>query len=111
MPFGIPTLTGVFIPVLVVIAVLLYSFRVLREYERAVVFMLGRLWRVKGPGLVILVPVIQQMVRVDLRTRVFDVPPQDGISRDNVSGKVNAVLYFRVVDPERAIVQVEHFYE
>ncbi len=86
------------------------SFRILREYERGVVFQLGRFWRVKGPGLVLVLPVIQQMVRVDLRTLVFDVPPQDVISRDNVSVKVNAVLYFRVVDPERAIIQVEDFF-
>jgi regulator of protease activity HflC (stomatin/prohibitin superfamily) len=83
----------------------------LREYERAVVFLLGRLWKVKGPGLVIIIPVVQQMVRVDLRTRVFDVPPQDVISRDNVSVRVNAVVYYRVLDPEKAIIQVEHFDE
>jgi len=86
-------------------------FRVLREYERGVVFMLGRFYKVKGPGLIIVVPVLQQMVRVDLRTVVMDVPPQDVISRDNVSVKVNAVLYFRVVDPERAIIQVENYLE
>jgi len=85
--------------------------RVLREYERGVVFMLGRFYKVKGPGLVIVVPVLQQMVRVDLRTVVMDVPPQDVISRDNVSVQVNAVLYFRVVDPERAIIQVENYLE
>jgi regulator of protease activity HflC (stomatin/prohibitin superfamily) len=98
-------------PIIVVVALLLYSFRIMREYERAVVFQLGRLWKVKGPGLVILVPLIQQMVRVDLRTRVLDVPPQDVISRDNVSVRVNAVVYYRVLDPEKAIVQVEHFGE
>ncbi|WP_018311667.1 slipin family protein [Cupriavidus sp. UYPR2.512] len=87
------------------------SIRVLREYERGVVFMLGRFWRVKGPGLVLLIPAVQQMVRVDLRTVVMDVPPQDVISRDNVSVKVNAVVYFRVVDPERAIIQVANFLE
>lgn len=87
------------------------SFRVLREYERGVVFMLGRFWRVKGPGLVLLIPAVQQMVRVDLRTVVMDVPPQDVISRDNVSVKVNAVVYFRVVDPERSIIQVANFLE
>ncbi len=75
------------------------SLRILREYERGVVFQLGRFWKVKGPGLVILIPGIQQMVRIDLRTVVIDVPSQDVISRDNVSVKVNAVLYFRVVDP------------
>ncbi len=87
------------------------SIRILREYERGVVFMLGRFWRVKGPGLVIIVPGIQQMVRVDLRTVVMDVPSQDVISRDNVSVKVNAVVYFRVVDPQKAIIQVESFME
>jgi len=106
-----PAISGILIPVLVVIAILFYALRILREYERGVVFMLGRFWKVKGPGLVIVIPFIQQIVRVDLRTRVFDVPPQDVISRDNVSVKVNAVLYFRVVDPERAILQVEHFFD
>lgn len=85
--------------------------RVLREYERGVVFQLGRFWGVKGPGLIIIIPVLQQMVRVDLRTIVLDVPTQDVISRDNVSVKVNAVLYFRVVDPEKAIIQVANFLE
>lgn len=84
-------------------------FRILREYERGVVFQLGRFWKVKGPGLIIIIPGIQQMVRVDLRTVVLDVPTQDVISRDNVSVKVNAVLYFRVMDPQRAIIQVEDF--
>jgi len=97
----------------VVVAILLVlvatSIRILREYERGVVFMLGRFWKVKGPGLVLLVPVVQQMVRVGLRTVVLDVPPQDVITRDNVSVKVNAVVYFRVVDPEKAIIQVERF--
>jgi regulator of protease activity HflC (stomatin/prohibitin superfamily) len=95
--------------VLVPLFLILASLRIMREYERAVVFMLGRFWKVKGPGLIILLPVIQQMVRVDLRTRVFDVPEQDVISRDNVSVKVNAVVYFRVIDSERAIIQVEDF--
>ena len=94
---------------LLVLTLLASMFRVLREYERGVVFQLGRFWKVKGPGLVILVPVIQQMVRVDLRTIVLDVPTQDVISRDNVSVKVNAVVYLRVVDPEKAIIQVEQF--
>jgi regulator of protease activity HflC (stomatin/prohibitin superfamily) len=97
------------IPIAVIVIILFYSFRILREYERAVVFQLGRLWKVKGPGLVIIVPVLQQMVRVDLRTRLLDVPPQDVISRDNVTVRVNAVVYYRVVDPEKAIVQVERF--
>jgi regulator of protease activity HflC (stomatin/prohibitin superfamily) len=85
--------------------------RILREYERGVVFQLGRFWKVKGPGLVILVPAIQQMVRVDLRMVVMAIPSQDVITRDNVSVKVNAVLYFRVIDPERAVIQVERFLE
>jgi len=96
-------------PVLVVLFILMASIRILREYERGVVFMLGRFYRVKGPGLIIVIPVIQQIERVDLRTRVFDVPPQDVISRDNVSVKVNAVVYYRVIDPEKAIIQVEDY--
>ncbi|BDB25054.1 slipin family protein [Cupriavidus sp. P-10] len=107
MAFGISFGGFIFLLALLVIM----SFRVLREYERGVVFMLGRFWRVKGPGLVLLIPAVQQMVRVDLRTVVMDVPPQDVISRDNVSVKVNAVVYFRVVDPERAIIQVANFLE
>jgi len=96
--------------VLVLVALLLAnSLRILREYQRGVVFQLGRFWRVKGPGLVILIPGIQQMVRIDLRIVVVDIPSQDVISRDNVTLKVNAVLYFRVVDPERAVIQVENF--
>jgi regulator of protease activity HflC (stomatin/prohibitin superfamily) len=87
------------------------SIKILREYERGVVFFLGRFDKVKGPGLIFVVPPIQQMVRVDLRTRVFDVPPQDVISRDNVSVKVSAVVYFRVVDPQHAIIQVANFIE
>ena len=93
------------------IAVAASLFRVLREYERGVIFMLGRFYKVKGPGLIIIIPVLQQMVRVDLRTVVMDVPTQDVISRDNVSVQVNAVIYFKVVDPERAIIQVENFLE
>ncbi len=101
--------TTVFIVIL--IAMLLFTaIRILREYERGVVFQLGRFWKVKGPGLIILIPGIQQMVKVDLRTVVMDVPPQDVISRDNVSVKVNAVVFFRVIDPQRAIIQVEDFY-
>jgi regulator of protease activity HflC (stomatin/prohibitin superfamily) len=100
---------GVFVALIIFIALMLYTFRILREYERGVVFMLGRFWKVKGPGLIIIIPVVQQMVRVDLRVVVMDVPSQDVISRDNVSVKVNAVLYFRVIDPERAIIQVEDF--
>ena len=94
---------------LAVIIFLAAAIRILREYERGVVFTLGRFTGVKGPGLIILVPFVQQMVRVDLRVVVQDVPPQDVISRDNVSVKVNAVLYFRIVDAERAIIQVEDF--
>jgi regulator of protease activity HflC (stomatin/prohibitin superfamily) len=98
------------IVLLVAIALLLFSaLRVLREYERGVVFQLGRFWSVKGPGLIVIIPGIQQMVRVDLRTVTMDVPSQDVISRDNVSVKVNAVVYFRVVDPQKAIIQVENF--
>ncbi|KZK78025.1 FtsH protease regulator HflK [Pseudovibrio sp. W64] len=98
------TLT-VLIPLLIVFS----SLKILREYERGVIFLLGRFWKVKGPGLIIVLPGIMQMVRVDLRTRVLDVPEQDVISRDNVSVKVNAVVYFRAVDAERAIIQVEDF--
>jgi regulator of protease activity HflC (stomatin/prohibitin superfamily) len=92
-----------------IVAVILSAIRIMREYERAVVFTLGRFSGVKGPGLFILVPLVQQMVRVDLRTLVLDVPSQDVISRDNVSVKVNAVIYFRVVDPDKAVIQVENF--
>ena len=88
---------------------LFISFRVLREYQRGVIFMLGKFWKVKGPGLIIVIPVIQQMVRVDLRMIVMDVPTQDVISRDNVSVKVNAVIYFRVIDSQKAIIEVENF--
>jgi len=103
MAFGL----GFIVFIIIVIAVLLFaSFNVLREYERAVVFTLGRFTGVKGPGLIILIPVVQQMVKVDLRVMVQVVPPQDVISRDNVSVKVNAVLYFRIIDPERAIIKV-----
>jgi len=102
----------IYFPVILFLAlILIAAVKVLREYERGVVFQLGRFWSVKGPGLILLIPVVQQMVRVDLRTIVMDVPPQDVISRDNVSVKVNAVVYFRVVDPQKAIINVEHFYE
>jgi regulator of protease activity HflC (stomatin/prohibitin superfamily) len=97
------------VPLIIVVLLLVYSIRVLREYERGVVFLLGRFWKVKGPGLVLIVPFVQQMVRMDLRTRVLDVPPQDVISKDNVSVRVNAVVYFRVLDPEKAVIQVEQF--
>jgi regulator of protease activity HflC (stomatin/prohibitin superfamily) len=95
--------------IVIVVILLALSIKILREYERAVVFFLGRFQRVFGPGLIVIIPGVQQAVRVDLRTRVFDVPTQDVISRDNVSVKVNAVIYFRVVDPQRAIIQVERF--
>ena len=98
--------------IFVLLAILVFaSLRILREYERGVVFLLGRFWKVKGPGLIVIVPGIQQMVRVDLRTVVLDVPPQDVITRDNVSVKVNAVLYFRVIDSQKAIIQVANFLE
>ena len=95
---------------IIVLALLASAFRILREYERGVVFQLGRFWRVKGPGLILVVPGLQQMVRVDLRTIVLDVPTQDVISRDNVSVKVNAVVYFRVLDAQKAIIQVEDYH-
>jgi regulator of protease activity HflC (stomatin/prohibitin superfamily) len=98
--------------VVVIVAILLFmSLKVYREYERAVVFLLGRYQGTRGPGLVVILPIVQQTVRVDLRIRVFDVPPQDVITRDNVSVKVNAVVYFRVVDPQLAIIQVANFNE
>jgi len=98
--------------IITIIAALIFSaFKVLREYERGVVFMLGRFYKIKGPGLIIIIPILQQMVRVDLRVLVLDIPSQDLITRDNVSVKVNAVLYFRVVDPERAIINVENYME
>ena len=107
-PFDIGFGAGaLIIPLVLIVA----SLRILREYERGVVFLLGRFQRVKGPGLIIVVPGIQQMVRVDLRTVVLDVPSQDVISRDNVSVKVNAVVYMRVVDPQLAIIQVANFLE
>tara|TARA_B100000029_G_C17603380_1_gene966518 strand:+ start:1086 stop:1856 length:771 start_codon:yes stop_codon:yes gene_type:complete len=99
------------LPVLLTVIAVFFLFsaiKVLREYERAVIFLLGRFWKVKGPGLIIVVPGIQKMIRVDLRTIVMDVPTQDVISRDNVSVKVSAVIYFRVLDPEKAIIQVEN---
>ena len=97
--------------IVLVIILFALSIKILREYERAVVFFLGRFQRVFGPGLIVIIPGVQQMVRVDLRIVVFDVPPQDIITRDNVSVKVNAVVYFRVVDPRNAIIQVANFLE
>lgn len=102
-------LSGLFVLLLAMLAAA--SLRILREYERGVVFQLGRFWKVKGPGLVILIPGLQQMVRVGLRVMVLDIPSQDVITRDNVSVKVNAVLYFRVVDAEKAVIQVEKYFE
>ena len=95
--------------VLALLAFLSVAVRIFREYERGVLFTLGRFQAVKGPGLVLIIPGVQQVVRVDLRTVVLEVPTQDVISKDNVSVKVNAVIYFRVVDPERATIQVENF--
>ena len=97
--------------VVLVLALLISTFRILREYERGVIFLLGRFYKVKGPGLIIVVPLIQTMVRVDIRTVVMDVPTQDVISRDNVSVMVNAVVYYRVVDSQKAIINVENFHE
>ncbi len=104
MPFELLIPITVFI-----IIILVASLRVLREYERGIIFLLGRFWKVKGPGLILVIPIVQQMVKVDLRTRVLDVPQQDVISRDNVSVKVNAVIYYRVIDPERSVIQVEDY--
>jgi regulator of protease activity HflC (stomatin/prohibitin superfamily) len=104
MPFEVYTVVIVLVVIFIVAAI-----KILREYERGVIFTLGRFWKVKGPGLIIVVPVIQQMVKVDLRVIVMDVPSQDVISRDNVSVKVNAVVYFRVLDPEKSIIQVEDY--
>jgi regulator of protease activity HflC (stomatin/prohibitin superfamily) len=101
--------SGFVIPVVIIVAILAYSVRVLREYERAVIFLLGRFYKVKGPGLILVIPVVQQAVRIDLRIRVLDVPPQDIITKDNVSVRVNAIVFYRVLDAENAIVQVEHY--
>lgn len=109
---GIPVNTELLTPILLLVLIVLIAvrlFRILREYERGVIFFLGRFQKVKGPGLIIVIPVIQQMVRVDLRTVVMDVPSQDVISRDNVSVRVNAVIYFRVVDSQKAIINVENY--
>ena len=105
-----PLLSGFLTPILLIAIVILASaVKVLREYERAVVFRLGRLIGIKGPGLILLIPFVDRMVKVSLRTVTMDVPPQDVITRDNVSVKVNAVIYFRVVDASRAVVEVENF--
>ena len=97
--------------VLLILGFIWWSFYVLREYERAVVFRLGRFTGVRGPGFTFLFPMIEQMERLELRTIVMDVPSQDVISRDNVSVKVNAVVYFRVVDPEKSVIQVVKFFD
>jgi len=103
-PFGFGSILLLFL-----VGAIVASFRILREYERGVIFLLGRFWKVKGPGLIIVVPGLMQMAKVDLRVVTMDVPPQDVISRDNVSVKVNAVVFFRVIDPQKAIIQVENF--
>jgi len=102
--------TPIIIAAIIIIFILASAIRILREYERGVVFRLGRLIGAKGPGLIILIPIVDRMVRVDLRTIAHDVPPQDVITRDNVSLKVNAVVYFRVMDPNNAVVEVEDYY-
>lgn len=102
--------TPIIIAAIILIFILASAIRILREYERGVVFRLGRLVGAKGPGLIILIPIVDRMVRVDLRTIAHDVPPQDVITRDNVSLKVNAVVYFRVMDPNNAVVEVEDYY-
>lgn len=99
------------VPAVLLLMLLASSIKVLKEYERAVTFTLGRFTGVKGPGLIIVIPAVQQIVRVDLRVIVLDVPSQDVISRDNVSVKVNAVVYFRIVDPEKAVIQVVNVFE
>lgn len=102
---------AIYIIIGLVVLFFVSAIRILREYERGVIFLLGRFWKVKGPGIIIVIPLIQQMERVDLRTVVMDVPSQDVISRDNVSVHVNAVVYFRVIEPDKAIIQVEDFHE
>ncbi|CAM5791701.1 slipin family protein [Castellaniella caeni] len=104
--------SGASLLVLIFLLLVLFKlFHILREYDRAVIFTLGRYTGTKGPGLIIVIPFLQQVVRVDLRVVTLDIPPQDVISRDNVSVQVNAVVYFRVVDPAKAIIQVEHYLE
>jgi len=104
--FGLGTVVLIF-----AVIILFSALRVMREYERAVVFMLGRFWKVKGPGLILVIPAVQQAVRIDLRIVVLDVPSQDVVSRDNVSVKVSAVVYFRVIDPQKAVIQVANYFE
>lgn len=105
----ISMLSGLLPIVVAVVIVIAAAIKIFREYERGVIFFLGRFWKVKGPGLIVVIPWVQQVVKVDLRIVTMDVPSQDVISRDNVSVKVNAVLYFRVIDPQKAIIQVENF--
>ena len=107
----LPMFSQIYWVLLVLLLFLVASLKVIFQYQRAVVFLLGRFQKVKGPGLIIVVPVLQRMKRLDLRTLVHEVPPQDVISRDNVSVKVDAVIYFRIVDPEKAFIQVEDFFE
>ena len=107
--YFLPDWSGVIIPIFVIGLILAYSIRILREYERAVIFLLGRFYKVKGPGLILVLPIVQQAVRIDLRIRVLDVPPQDIITKDNVSVRVNAIVFYRVVEPESAVIQVEHY--
>lgn len=102
---------AMYIVIPVLLLVIFTFFRVLYEYERGVIFTLGRFWKVKGPGLIVVVPIIQKMVRMELRTVVLSIPPQDVISHDNVSVRVNAVVYFRVINPENAVIQVENYFE
>jgi regulator of protease activity HflC (stomatin/prohibitin superfamily) len=102
-------MSGMFLFILIVGGFLALSIRILNEYERGVIFRLGRVQGAKGPGLIILIPVIDKMMRVDLRTVTLDVPPQDAITKDNVTVKVNAVIYFRVLDPNRAVIEVENY--
>ncbi|MFA5630381.1 MAG: slipin family protein [Porticoccaceae bacterium] len=97
--------------ILLLLMIVISAIRILREYERGVIFMLGRFWKVKGPGLIIVIPGVQQMVKIDLRVVTMDVAPQDVISRDNVSVRVSAVIYFRVMEAERAVIQVENYLE
>ena len=108
---SMPSLAGIAVVVFLLIIILSNAIKILREYERGVIFRLGRLIGAKGPGIILLIPIVDRMLRVDLRTITFDVPPQDVITRDNVSVKVNAVLYFRVIDPNKAIVQVANYFE
>ncbi len=106
---GRSAMEPLFVTILIILFLFFISFKVLREYERGVIFFLGKFYKVKGPGIIIVVPLIQKMVKVSLRTVVMDVPPQDIITKDNVTVKVNAVVYFRVLDPQKAIIEVEDF--